>query len=102
MSVSIIANKITSLDAIDTKAITTILDKNTTKPLPKEIKIDITNLDDNKKDKLRGLLRFFMGDRMNLAVTIINDNKEYPTSGIFANEQVINEIKEIVGSDNVK
>ena len=125
MSVSIIANKITSFDKFPLGTFPNGKSVPFEKSVPfgpqnqienteknanlnfnnlstKGIKIDITNLDESKKDRLRGLLKFFMGDRTNLAVIIINEGKEYPTAGIFANEEVINEIKEIAGKENVQ
>ena len=68
----------------------------------KSIKINITNLTEEQKDKLRGALKFFMGDRRNTAVTIVNGDKELPSAPIFANEKVIEELKEIVGSNNIE
>ena len=68
----------------------------------KTIKIKITNLTEEQKDRLRGALKFFMGDRRNTAVIIINDGKELPSAPIFANEKVIEEITEIVGKENIE
>ena len=66
------------------------------------IKINITDLTEEQKDRLRGALKFFMGDRRNTAVIIINDGKELPSAPIFANEKVIDEIAEIVGKENIE
>ena len=64
--------------------------------------INITNLTEEQKDKLRGALKFFTGDRNNTAIKIINGEKESPAGGIFANETIIDEMKEIVGEENIQ
>lgn len=65
------------------------------------LSIDITDLDDAGKEKLRGAIKFFAGDRNNIAVKIINGDSSVMAGGIFANEEIINEIKKIVGNDKV-
>ena len=42
-----------------------------------------------------------MGDKNNTQIVIINEEKELPAGGIFLNEKVFEEIKEIVGQENV-
>lgn len=62
-----------------------------------------------KKDKLRGALKFFSGDKNNLQVFItkpetkIDAEKEDLIScgGIFATNEVIQELTEIVGTENI-
>ena len=67
----------------------------------KTLSINITNLTEEQKDKLRGALKFFTGDRNNSKVSIINGEKILPAGGIFLNEDTLTEIKEIVGSRNI-
>ena len=67
----------------------------------KTITINITNLTEEQKDKLRGALKFFMGDRNNTKVFIINGENTMPAGGIFLSENTLEEIKEIVGQENV-
>ena len=64
--------------------------------------IDITSLSEQQKEKLRGAIKFFAGDRNNIAVKIINGEKSVMSGGIFVNEEIINEFKQIAGYDNVK
>ena len=64
--------------------------------------IDITALSEQQKEKLRGAIKFFAGDRNNIAVKIINGEKSVMSGGIFVNEEIINEFKQIAGYDNVK
>ena len=67
----------------------------------KILEINITNLTEDKKDKLRGALKFFTGDKNNVAVQIINNENKMPAGGIFANQNTIDEIQEIVGKENI-
>ena len=93
-TVSIIASKIVPLGTFPNGTSVT----NETK----SIKINISNLDEGKKDRLRGALKYFMGDRNNMAVTIINEDKKLPAGGIFVNGNTIEQLEEIVGKENLK
>ena len=70
------------------------------KQTKKALKIDITNVNDENKNRLRGLLRFFNGDRNNIQVIIVSNGEEKPAGGIFYSEELLNQIQEIVGNDN--
>lgn len=61
----------------------------------KELILDITNLDDIKKNKLRGALKFFTGERNNIQVYVINGDKKDPAGGILLNEQILKELEDI-------
>ena len=65
------------------------------------LNINITNLDDKGKDKLRGALKFFTGEKNNIQVYIINGDRKDPAGGIFINEEIIKELQEIVGKEKV-
>ena len=67
----------------------------------KSLSINITNLTEEQKDKLRGALKFFAGDRNNAPVQIINGENKMPAGGIFLNGDTISQIEEIVGKENV-
>ena len=60
------------------------------------LKIDITDISEEQKEKLRGAIKFFAGDRNNIAVKIINGDTSVMSGGIFINEQIYNEFKEII------
>ena len=66
------------------------------------IKINVTNLNEEQKNKLRGLIRFFSGEKNNRILQIENGESVQPAGGIFINDQVIAEIEEIVGKENVE
>lgn len=63
---------------------------------PNTMLLDVTNLTESQKQKLRGALRFFSGDRNNTPVQIKNGDQTASAGSIFANEEVRREIEEIV------
>lgn len=98
-SVTILANKIQDFDTAiasqnDNLGRTEI---NSTR---KTLSICITDLTEEQKEKLRGTLKFFAGDRNNVPVQIINGETKMPAGGIFVNGNTIEEIEEIVGKEN--
>ncbi len=103
-NVSLIANKIVPLGTFpngvsDTSgAIVTLGNQETSKR--KQLTINITNLTEEQKDKLRGALKFFTGDKNNTPVTILNGENKMPAGGIYTNGSTLEEIKEIVGQEN--
>ena len=66
------------------------------------LSIDITDLIEVQKEKLRGAIRFFAGDRNNIAVKIINGSNSVMSGGIFINDDILNEFRGIVGYDKIK
>ena len=66
----------------------------------KRLNINITNLDEAQKDRLRGALKFFNGDRNNTQIEIINGEKIAPAGGLFVTPEILEEIQEIVGIEN--
>ena len=69
---------------------------------PKMLTLNISNADEAQKDKLRGAIRFFAGDKNNIAVQV-NDNGVFkPCGAIFINEQILDQFKEILGNKNIE
>ena len=66
------------------------------------ITIDITNLSDEQKDKLRGAIRFFAGDRNNCRIDIKNGERLDSAGGVLMNEAIYKEFQEIVGESNIR
>ena len=67
----------------------------------KSLNIDITNLEEDKKDNLRGALRFFSGEKNNIQVYIINNERKDAAGGIFLNEKILKEFEELIGKQRV-
>ena len=95
-NVTIIANKIQ-----DFSEATNIATKNVTN-VKREICINITNLTEEQKEKLRGAIKFFTGDKNNCSLKIQNKDKISSSGGIFINEEIQKEFVNIVGQENIK
>ena len=64
--------------------------------------IDITNLDTKKRDRLRGALKFFAGDKNNIQVEIRNGERLNPAGGLYITKEILEEIQQIVGIENAQ
>ncbi len=65
---------------------------------PQGMLIDVTDLTEEQKAKLRGALRFFTGERDNTPVQIKKGDKIASAGTIFANEEIRKEIEEIINN----
>ena len=66
------------------------------------LSLDITDLDDDKKTKLKGLIKFFTGDLNNIQLKIINDGKEDLAGGIYITDEILLEFENLIGKERVK
>ena len=82
--------------ARDIKSISSEEEKNV-----KILRIDITNLDENLKKKLRGALKFFNGEKNNTPVQVINGENILDCGTIYLSKEILNELKELVGEERV-
>ena len=64
--------------------------------------INITNLDNKKKDRLRGALKFFTGDKNNIQIEIINGERRDLAGGLYITKETLETLQEIVGAENAK
>ena len=83
--VSIVANSITEMKNNDNAS------------QNNKLILDITNLDEKHKAKLRGAIKFFAGDKNNMPLYVKQGEKISSCGAIYANEEIIKELKEIVG-----
>ena len=65
------------------------------------LKINITNLSEEQKDRLRGAIKFFAGDKNNVRIDIQNGERVDSAGGVFMNEEILKEFAEIVGEENI-
>ncbi len=63
--------------------------------------LDITNLDEEHKEKLRGAICYFYGDKNNMNVQIKMGEEYKPCGQMYVTEQILNFFKEIIGTENV-
>ena len=84
---SIIANEIKDFSENQTQKILTL---------------DITNLEESQKAKLRGAIRFFHGDRNNMNVQIKVNDEFKPCGQIYLTEDIMKVFENILGRNQVK
>ena len=63
--------------------------------------IDINDLNETQKERLKGAIRFFSGDRVNMKISVLDKAQEKPCGAIYLTEEILNQFKEIVGEENV-
>ena len=68
---------------------------------PRILSLEITNLSEQQKEKLRGAIKFFAGDKNNILVQVIDNGLAKPCGGIYLNEEILKEFEDIVGKDKV-
>ena len=68
----------------------------------KILTLDITNLEESQKAKLRGAIRFFHGDRNNMNVQIKVNDEFKPCGQIYLTPEILQFFKSIVGEENCK
>lgn len=67
----------------------------------KVLSINITNLSETQKDNLRGFLKFFNGEKNNIAVQIENGDEKLPAGAIYMSDEILKELENIVGKNEV-
>ena len=99
--VKIVANNITEFNEtkLETKGDSPLLSPN---QKPKTLTINITNLSEKQKAKLRGAIKFFSGDRNNIAISVKNGDKILPCGAIYLTAEILKQFEEIAGKDNIK
>lgn len=68
----------------------------------KKITLNITNVNEESKAKLRGAIRFFSGDKNNIEVEVIDGNEVKPCGLIYLTKEILKEFEDILGSEKVK
>ena len=61
--------------------------------------INITNFDEEQKEKLRGILKFFNGDKNNMYVKIINGDEQLPAGGVYLTPEILKEFQILAGEN---
>lgn len=68
----------------------------------KILNLNITDLDEDKKDKLRGTIKFFMGDKNNIKLQIENGENISSAGAIYLTNDILKEFEEVIGTTRVK
>ena len=66
------------------------------------VTINITNLPEDKKDRLRGAIKYFAGDKANVKIEIVQDGVVKPCGGVYMTNQILAEFNKIVGKENIE
>jgi DNA polymerase-3 subunit alpha len=68
----------------------------------KTLHLNITNLSEKEKSKLRGALKFFNGEKNNMPVVIQVEQEIKPCGQIYCTEEILKIFEDIIGKENVK
>lgn len=68
----------------------------------KILSFNVTNLDDSKKEKLRGAIKFFTGEMNNIGLQIVNGERKDLAGGIYITDAILSEFKDLIGEENVR
>jgi len=63
--------------------------------------LDITGIDEQTKVKLRGMIKFFSGDRTNILIQVIDNGVIKPCGSIYFTEEIQREFEELLGKERV-
>ena len=63
--------------------------------------LDITNLDEEHKDKLRGAICYFHGDRNNMNVQIKVGEEYKPCGQVYVTDEILKFFGQLIGTENV-
>ena len=67
----------------------------------KILTLDITNANEEEKDKLRGAIKYFNGDKNNINVQIKIGEEFKPCGQIYLTEQILEIFKDILSDERV-
>lgn len=65
------------------------------------LSMNITNLPEETKEKLRGAIKFFAGDRVNVRLEIAQEGEIKPCGAIYMTNEILKQFEEIVGKENI-
>ena len=63
--------------------------------------LDITNLDEEHKDKLRGAICYFHGDRNNMNIQIKVGEEYKPCGQMYVTDEILKFFGQLIGTENV-
>jgi len=69
---------------------------------PKTLHLNITNLTEDEKEKLRGAIKFFSGEKNNMPVVIEIEQEIKPCGQIYCTEEILKVFESIIGKENIK
>lgn len=67
----------------------------------KVLSINITNIDEEMKKKLRGALKFFSGEKNNMIVQVVDNGEIKPCGSIYLTPDILTQFEELMGKERV-
>ena len=67
----------------------------------KTLNINITNLTEEQKQRLRGTIKFFTGDRLNVKLEITDNGEIKPCGGIYLTDKILKVFQNLVSKENI-
>ncbi|MBO5397879.1 MAG: DNA polymerase III subunit alpha [Clostridia bacterium] len=64
--------------------------------------VNITEFDEDKKNKLRGIIKFFSGDKANVKIAVREGEEVKPCGAILMDNKILNIFKELAGDTKVE
>ena len=74
--------------------------KNFEESKPNMLVLNITNLTEEQKAKLRGAIKFFNGEQNNIRVMVKINEELKPCGAIYLTDEILKVFEEIVGKEN--
>ena len=68
---------------------------------PKQLTLDITNISEEEKAKLRGAIRFFSGEKNNISVQVLDNGVYKPCGTIYLDKEILVQFEDILGKERV-
>ena len=68
----------------------------------KMICFNVTGLAEEEKNKLKGMIKFFTGDKNNMQIKIINGEQESMAGGIYMTPEILTAFQNEIGNENAK
>ena len=99
----IVANKITSIEDVTEEVSnhSKVIEKSVLVEKPKVLNLNITDLDENRKEKLRGMIKFFSGDKNNIKLQVIVGEEVRPCGTIYLTEAILKQFEDLLGKDRI-
>ena len=66
------------------------------------IRIDVTELDVETRNRLKGAIKFFSGDFVNCKIEIIDKAEIKPCGAVYMSDEILEQFKEIVGENFIE
>ncbi|MGN1269679.1 MAG: DNA polymerase III subunit alpha [Clostridia bacterium] len=68
----------------------------------KVFELNVTNLDEQTKEKLKGAIYFFNGEKSNIQIQIKNGEKVDKAGGIYMTPEILKQFQDLIGEENAQ